>query len=63
LRRGRPTPVPFADLCAAVAGPEFELHIRLNLGRGAAVIYAADLTTDYVEFNKGDVSNPAALGG
>jgi glutamate N-acetyltransferase/amino-acid N-acetyltransferase len=63
LRRGRPTPVPFADLCAAVAGPEFELHIRLNLGRGAAVIYAADLTAEYVEFNKGDVSNPAALGG
>ncbi len=63
LRRGRPTPVPFADLCAAVAGPEFELHIRLHLGQGAAVIYAADLTTAYVEFNKGDVTNPAALGG
>lgn len=63
VRRGRPTPVPFADLCAAVAAPEFELHIRLNLGAGAAVLYAADLTTEYVEFNKGDVSNPAALGG
>lgn len=63
LRGGRPTRVAFADLCAAVAGPEFELHIRLHLGRGEAVIYAADLTSDYVEFNKGDVSNPAALGG
>lgn len=63
LRRGRPTTVAFADLCAAVSGPEFELHIRLNLGAGAAVLYAADLTTEYVEFNKGDVSNPAALGG
>lgn len=63
LRRGRPTAVAFADLCAAVSGPEFELHIRLNLGAGAAVLYAADLTTEYVEFNKGDVSNPAALGG
>jgi glutamate N-acetyltransferase/amino-acid N-acetyltransferase len=63
LRRGRPTAVPFADLCAAVSGPEFELHLRLNLGAGAAVLYAADLTTEYVEFNKGDVSNPAALGG
>lgn len=63
LRRGRPTAVSFADLCAAVSGPEFELHIRLNLGAGATVLYAADLTTEYVEFNKGDVSNPAALGG
>ncbi len=24
---------------------------------------AADLTEEYVEFNKGDVSDPAALGG
>lgn len=63
LRRGQPTRTPFAELCAAVAGKEFDLHIRLNLGRGEALIYAADLTTAYVDFNKGDVSNPAALGG
>ncbi len=63
LRRGRPTRVGFATLCAAVAAPEFDLHIRLNLGRGSAVIYASDLTEAYVDFNKGDVSNPAALGG
>jgi glutamate N-acetyltransferase/amino-acid N-acetyltransferase len=63
LRRGQPTSVTFKELCAAVAPKEFELHLRLNLGRGAAVIYAADLTTEYVEFNKGDVTDPAALGG
>jgi glutamate N-acetyltransferase/amino-acid N-acetyltransferase len=63
LRRGQPTRAAFAELCAAVAGREFDLHIRLNLGRGEALIYAADLTTEYVDFNKGDVSNPAALGG
>jgi hypothetical protein len=26
-------------------------------------VYACDLSEAYVEFNKGDVSNPAALGG
>jgi glutamate N-acetyltransferase/amino-acid N-acetyltransferase len=63
LRRGQPTRVPFRQLCAAVAPREFDLHIRLNLGQGEAVIYAADLTEAYVDFNKGDVSDPATLGG
>jgi len=63
LRRGRPTAATFARLCAAVAAKEFDLHINLNLGRGNALMYAADLTEEYVEFNKGDVSDPAALGG
>ena len=63
LRRGRPTSVPFRALCAAVATKEFDLHINLNLGRASAVMYAADLTEEYVEFNKGDVSDPTTLGG
>ncbi len=63
LRRGLPTPVDFATLCACVAPAEFDLHIRLNLGRGKAVVYACDLSEEYVDFNKGDISNPAALGG
>ena len=52
----------FGALCIA-ALPEFDLHINLNLGKGAAVMYAADLTEEYVDFNKGDVSDPASLGG
>ncbi len=63
LRRGQPTRAAFRRLCAAVAQKEFDLHIRLNLGRAAAVIHAADLTEAYVDFNKGDVSDPASLGG
>jgi glutamate N-acetyltransferase / amino-acid N-acetyltransferase len=63
LRRGQPTRTPFRRLCGAVAAPEFDLHINLNLGRAAALIYAADLTEAYVDFNKGDVSDPASLGG
>jgi glutamate N-acetyltransferase/amino-acid N-acetyltransferase len=63
LRRGQPTNTSYRDLCAAVAATEFELRIRLNLGRAAAVMYAADLTEEYVEFNKGDVTDPTTLGG
>jgi glutamate N-acetyltransferase/amino-acid N-acetyltransferase len=63
LRRGLPTRVDFATLCACVAPVEFDLHIRLNLGQGKAVVYACDLSEAYVGFNMGDVSNPAALGG
>ena len=36
---------------------------RLNLGKADAVMYAADLTEDYVDFNKGDVTDPTTLGG
>lgn len=63
LQRGQPTKVTFKALCAAVATKEFDLHIRLNLGRAGAIMYAADLTEEYVVFNKGDVSDPTSLGG
>ncbi len=63
LKRGQPTRATFPDLCAAVAPDEFELHIRLHLGKGSAVIYAADLTEEYVDFNKGNVTDPTTLGG
>jgi glutamate N-acetyltransferase/amino-acid N-acetyltransferase len=63
LKRGQPTKATFKELCAAVAPKEFDLHINLNLGKAGAVMYAADLTEDYVDFNKGDVGDPASLGG
>ena len=63
LARGQPTKASFKALCAAVAPKEFDLHIRLNLGKARALMYAADLTEKYVEFNKGDVTDPASLGG
>jgi glutamate N-acetyltransferase/amino-acid N-acetyltransferase len=63
LKRGQPTSASFKELCAAVAPKEFDLHINLDLGKAGAVIYAADLTEEYVEFNKGDVSDPSSLGG
>ena len=63
LKRGQPTSATFKQLCAAVAPKEFDLHINLNLGRASALMYASDLTEEYVEFNKGDVTDPATLGG
>ena len=63
LKRGQPAQATFRQLCAAVAAKDFDLHINLNLGRGRALIYAADRTEAYVEFNKGDVSDPTSLGG
>ena len=63
LKRGQPTKATFKQLCAAVAPKEFELHINLNVGKANAVMYAADLTEAYVDYNKGDVTNPTTLGG
>ena len=63
LKHGQPTEATFKQLCAAVAPQEFDLHINLNLGKTSAVIYAADLTEAYVDFNKGDVGDPTTLGG
>ena len=63
LKRGQPTKATFKQLCAAVAPKEFELHIHLNLGQANAVMYAADLTEEYVDFNKGDVTDASSLGG
>ena len=63
LKRGQPTKATFKELCTAVAPKEFDLHINLNLGKAGAVIYAADLTEEYVDFNKGDVGDPGSLGG
>ena len=63
LKRGQPTKATFKSLCAIAAAKEFDLHINLNLGQAGALMYAADLTEEYVDFNKGDVSDPAAMGG
>jgi glutamate N-acetyltransferase/amino-acid N-acetyltransferase len=63
LRRGQPTRVGLQTLGAIVGQPEFDLHIFLNSGRHDCVLYTSDLTEEYVEFNKGDLSDPTSLGG
>jgi glutamate N-acetyltransferase/amino-acid N-acetyltransferase len=63
LKRGQPTKATFKQLCIAAAPKEFDLHINLNIGKAGAVMYACDLTEEYVDFNKGDVGDPGSLGG
>jgi glutamate N-acetyltransferase / amino-acid N-acetyltransferase len=63
LKRGQPTNASFKKLCVAVSPKEFDLHINLNLGKAGALIYSADLTEQYVEFNKGNPADPGSLGG
>ena len=63
FRRGRPTNVALKTLAKITAASEFDLHVDLHRGRGGCALYAADLTEDYVAFNKGDINDPATLGG
>jgi glutamate N-acetyltransferase/amino-acid N-acetyltransferase len=63
LKRGQPVSTSFKTLCRIVAAKEFDLHVFLHLGSARAVIYGGDLTAAYVEFNKGSVGDPAAMGG
>jgi len=63
FRRGRPTNVALKTFAKITAAPEFEVHIDLHHGRGEFLLYAADLTEDYVAFNKGNINDPATLGG
>jgi glutamate N-acetyltransferase / amino-acid N-acetyltransferase len=63
LKWGRPTSVSFKTLCQITTAKQFDLHIHLHQGKARAWIYSGDLTEDYVDFNKGDVNDPASLGG
>jgi glutamate N-acetyltransferase/amino-acid N-acetyltransferase len=63
FRRGRPTNVALKTLAKITAAPDFDLHVDLHRGGGEFVLYAADLTENYVAFNKGDITDPATLGG
>ncbi|HEY2138812.1 MAG TPA: bifunctional glutamate N-acetyltransferase/amino-acid acetyltransferase ArgJ [Chthoniobacterales bacterium] len=63
VRCSQPTRVSLHTLGAVVGEPEFDLHIFLHAGRHDCVLYTSDLTEEYVEFNKGDLSDPKSLGG
>ena len=52
--KGGPASTPISALKKIVGAGEFELRINLNLGTRSAVIYTADLTEEYVDFNKGE---------
>jgi len=54
LKQGKPTRTTLEELGRITKLKEFDLHIDLNLGKGAALIYSADLTEEYVTFNRGE---------
>lgn len=62
-RRGQPTGVAIKRFAPITTAKEFDIHVDLHRGQGEFVIYASDLTEDYVSFNKGDITDPASLGG
>lgn len=43
---------PIEDLVAVVSEPEFSIEIDLNLGSSSYVVYASDLSPEYVDFNR-----------
>ena len=63
FRRGRPTNVALNTLAKITSTPQFDLHVDLHAGAQDFVMYASDLTEDYVALNKGDVNDPRSLGG
>ena len=63
FRRGRPTNAALKRLAQITSAPEFDLHVDLHCGRGAFVLYASDLSENYVALNKGDLNDPSSLGG
>ena len=63
FRRGRPTNVALNTLAKITSKPQFDLHVDLHAGAQDFVMYASDLTEDYVALNKGDLSDPSTLGG
>jgi glutamate N-acetyltransferase / amino-acid N-acetyltransferase len=63
FRHGQPANVSLQKLSRITSAPKFDVHVDLHSGPGAFVMYASDLTEDYVTFNKGDMSDPKSLGG
>ena len=63
FRRGRPTNTALKRLAKITSAARFDLYVDLHVGSGEFTLYASDLTEDYVALNKGDVNDPATLGG
>ncbi|HEY4281895.1 MAG TPA: bifunctional glutamate N-acetyltransferase/amino-acid acetyltransferase ArgJ [Chthoniobacterales bacterium] len=63
FRCGVPTHVLFQKLTSITTAPEFDVHVDLHRGQAEFILYASDLTEEYVTFNKGDVTDPSSLGG
>lgn len=54
FRNGQPTSTSLDALREITHLPEFEIHCHLHLGDGRCEFYSADLSEEYVDFNKGE---------
>ncbi|MFT5466829.1 MAG: glutamate N-acetyltransferase/amino-acid N-acetyltransferase [Verrucomicrobiales bacterium] len=53
---GMTSETPIEDLVTAVSKPEFSVCVDLHLGGASHVVYASDLSPEYVEFNRQEYS-------
>lgn len=51
---GMVTDVPIEELVKAVSGPEFTICINLHCGEATYSVYAADLSPEYIDFNRSE---------
>ncbi len=54
LKNGQPVDVPLSTVRKITEQKEFDLHIFLNVGDVETTFFTADLTEEYVDFNKGE---------
>ena len=54
VQNGMAAPTPFAKLQEAVANKKFTITIDLHAGKADYTVFTTDLTTAYVDFNKGE---------
>ena len=54
LKNGQPVDIPLSEVQQITTQKEFDLHIFLHVGDVGTVFYTADLTEEYVDFNKGE---------
>ena len=54
VKNGIAAATPFSKLQEVVANKKFTITVDLHLGAGEYTVFTTDLTTAYVDFNKGD---------
>ena len=54
LKNGQPVDIPLSEVQQITTQKEFDLHVFLHVGDVGTVFYTADLTEEYVDFNKGE---------
>lgn len=54
VQNGTAAPTPFSKLKEVVANERFTITVDLHIGESDYTVFTTDLTTEYVDFNKGE---------